>query len=114
MRCVIWNTSGDVLAFCGEYSNVDQSQGWIHETYDISAFRGQTVDIGFKASNDELYSTQFFIDDVSLLTVASTTAETGEVESVLPNSLWRLTELLQTPHQEGATRLQSRLEPSRN
>ncbi|MEA3377753.1 MAG: PKD domain-containing protein, partial [Chloroflexota bacterium] len=71
MRCVVWDASGEVLAFCGKFSNVDQSRDWVHETYDMSQFTGQTVDVGFKAFNDDLYDTQFFIDDVSLTVSAS-------------------------------------------
>jgi hypothetical protein len=93
MRCVIWDTSGDVLAFCGQFSNVDQSQNWKHETYDMSAFRGQTVGVGFKAFNDELYDTQFFIDDVSL-TVSSTTSSqaSGVSGTDVADTRWLLPE----------------------
>jgi len=113
MRCVIWDTSGNVLAFCGEYSNVDQSQNWIQATYDMSAFRGQSVDIGFKAFNDNLYPTQFFIDDVGLSVTSSTAAQANEVEFVLPNSPWCITELLEATQQGESSRLPSRLEPVR-
>jgi len=114
MRCVIWDTDGDVLAFCGEFSNVDQSQDWIRETYNMSAFRGQTVNVGFKAFNDFSLPTQFFVDDASLLTVSSTTAMVSEVELAPASAPWRLKELLQTPRQESVVRLQSRLELSPN
>ena len=110
MRCVIWDTSGNVLAFCGEFSNVDQSQDWIRKTYNMSAFRGRTVHIGFKAFNDGVYSTQFFIDDVSLSVTSSAAIQANQAEFVLPNSPWRLTGLLQAPQQEEASRLPSRLE----
>jgi uncharacterized repeat protein (TIGR01451 family) len=111
MRCVIWDTSGNVLAFCGQYSNVDQSQNWNQATYDMSAFRGQTVDIGFKAFNDELYPTQFFIDDVSLLVTASRTTQTNRVEYVPVDSSWGRTELLEAAEHRERQRLQSLIEP---
>jgi hypothetical protein len=111
MRCVIWDTDGNVLAFCGQYSNVDQSQNWIQVTYDMSAFRGQTVDIGFKAFNDELYPTQFFIDDVSLLVTASRTTQTNGVEYVPADSSWGRTELLEATEQRERRRLPSLIEP---
>jgi hypothetical protein len=112
MRCVIWDTSGNVLAFCGEFSNVDQSQGWIHETYDMSAFRGQTVNIGFKAFNDEWDPTQFFIDDVSLLVSTSGAAEKSETDPVPQDSWWHLEDSLQAIEEEARSRLQSRFEPN--
>jgi uncharacterized repeat protein (TIGR01451 family) len=111
MRCVIWDTDGNVLAFCGQYSNVDQSQNWIQVTYDMSAFRGQTVDIGFKAFNDELYPTQFFIDDVSLVVTASRTTQTNRVEYVPADSSWGRTELLEAKKQRQRGRLPSLIEP---
>jgi uncharacterized repeat protein (TIGR01451 family) len=81
MRCVIWDASGDVLAFCGKFSNVDQSKDWKHETYDMSKFKGQTVDVGLKAFNDEVYDTQFFIDDVSLTVSSGANAEAESVSA---------------------------------
>jgi hypothetical protein len=81
MRCVIWDASGEVLAFCGQFSNVDQSRDWIHQTYDMSRFKGQTVDVGFKAFNDEFYDTQFFIDDVSLSVSSSRSSEAENVST---------------------------------
>jgi len=90
MRCVVWDSSGDVLAFCGEFTNVDQSQGWIHETFDMSPFRGQTVKAAFKAFNDELGITQFFVDDVSLTISSSTNAETDSVNRIVEADTRRL------------------------
>ena len=109
MRCAIWDTTGDVLAFCGQFSNVDQSQDWIHATYDMSAFRGRTVHIGFKAFNDGQYDTQFFIDDVRLSVTSSTTTQANEVKLVPSSNHWRLTGLLQAPQQGEGSRLPSRL-----
>jgi hypothetical protein len=87
MRCVVWDTSGDVLAFCGQFSNVDQSLNWVYETFDMSPFKGESVHVGFMAHNDEDYSTQFFIDDVSLTISSSTNAEKDSA-STKPNMKW--------------------------
>jgi PKD repeat protein len=93
MRCVIWDANGEVLAFCGQFSNVDESRDWIHETYDMSKFKGQTVDVGFKAFNDDLYDTQFFIDDVSLTVSSSRSSEAESLSTVAePETKWLATE----------------------
>jgi uncharacterized repeat protein (TIGR01451 family) len=113
MRCVIWDTSGNSLAFCGMLSNVDQSQNWIRQKYNMSAFRGQTVDVGFKAFNDSLYHTQFFIDDVSLATGYTTNAQPIEMEFASPNSQWHFTESLKPAQRGGLSRQPSRVEPRR-
>jgi kumamolisin len=89
MRCVIWGASGDVLAFCGEFSNADESENWKRQTYDMSEFKGQTVDVGFKAFNDELYYTQFFVDDVSLSVSSTASAQAHSATGdAVPNTRW--------------------------
>jgi len=92
MRCVIWDQNGNVLTFCGQFSNVNQSQNWVHQTFDLSAYRGRTVYIGFKAFNDISLPTQFFIDDVSLATGVTVslgvTTDQQLSESVKPDVFW--------------------------
>jgi hypothetical protein len=68
LSCVVWDTAGNVLGSCGEFSNVDRSVNWVQSTADLSAYKGRVVRIGFTSYNNSLYPTQFFIDDVSLQT----------------------------------------------
>ena len=68
LSCVVWDTAGNVLGSCGEFSNVDRSVNWVQSTADLSAYKGRVVRIGFTSYNNSLYPSQFFIDDVSLQT----------------------------------------------
>ena len=68
LSCVIWDTNGNVLGSCGNFSNVDRSVDWLQSSVDLSAYKGRVVRIGFTSYNNSLYPTQFFIDDVSLHT----------------------------------------------
>jgi hypothetical protein len=68
LTCKIYYWPGGFLktASCGQFSNVDQSLNWIHQTVDLSAFRGQPIGISFEPLNDYSNPTEFFIDDVSI------------------------------------------------
>jgi PKD repeat protein len=66
LSCVIWDAHGNVLGSCGEFSNMNRSDGWVQSSANLVAYKGQVVRIGFKSYNNSLYATQFFIDDVSL------------------------------------------------
>jgi C1A family cysteine protease len=44
------------------------TDGWVKETVDITAYRGQTLTLVFKAETDEMISSSFILDDVVLTT----------------------------------------------
>ncbi|RDI41848.1 protease pro-enzyme activation domain-containing protein [Falsibacillus pallidus] len=59
------NTSGSPLATLLTL-NDGTASGWVKRTYDLSNYKGQTVQIAFKGTNDSSNPTDFFVDDVSL------------------------------------------------
>lgn len=62
------NTSGTLLATLATYSNLDKttSNTYSQRTLNVSAYRGQTVRIQFRVSNDSSLPTTFRVDTVSL------------------------------------------------
>jgi hypothetical protein len=54
---------GDTLR---TYSNADAASGYRQETFDVSAYAGQTVTLAFKGVEDAYLQTSFVIDDVAL------------------------------------------------
>jgi len=60
------NSSGGVLATLATYSNLNKNTGYAQKTFDVSAYKGQTVKIYFKGVEDSQDATSFVIDDVSL------------------------------------------------
>jgi hypothetical protein len=61
------NNNLGVSIVCGEFSNTDQSSGWIKQTVDLLPLRGATGTIDFSNHNDGSYPTEFFIDDISIV-----------------------------------------------
>jgi thermolysin len=64
----IRNTSGTLLATLATYSNLDKGTAGVYsqKTFNVSAYKGQTVRIQFRVANDSSLPTTFRIDDVSL------------------------------------------------
>ncbi|RAJ47048.1 Zn-dependent metalloprotease [Kitasatospora sp. SolWspMP-SS2h] len=55
--------NGQALA---TYSNANASAGYVQRTVDLSAFRGQSVNLAFVGQEDAYLSTVFLVDDVSV------------------------------------------------
>jgi hypothetical protein len=64
--------NGGKLATLTTLSNLNATPGgWVQSgPLDVSAFKGQTVQLRFTATTDGSYSTSFFLDDVSLTIIA--------------------------------------------
>jgi hypothetical protein len=60
------SSSGVVLTTLATYSNLNKNTGYAQKTFDVSAYKGQTVKIYFKGVEDAEEQTSFVIDDVSL------------------------------------------------
>jgi Zn-dependent metalloprotease len=56
------------LALIKEFSNLDAAPGFVVHSYDLSAFRGQTVRLRFASSSNGSLPTSFMLDSVSLKT----------------------------------------------
>ncbi|WP_371649707.1 MULTISPECIES: M1 family aminopeptidase [unclassified Streptomyces] len=55
------------------YSNLNKNSGYLQKSFDVSAFAGQTVNVGFTGTEDSSLQTSFVIDDVALNTSGDTT-----------------------------------------
>ena len=65
LTLTVQDSSGKVLRTLGKYSNVNQGP-FAQKTFDLSAFKGQTVRIHFSATEDLNTATSFFVDDFAL------------------------------------------------
>ena len=68
LQVQVRNTSNAVLATLGTFSNLNESTGYVLRTFDMTAFRGQTVRIYFLGTEDSSLATSFVIDDTSCTT----------------------------------------------
>ncbi|PTL76342.1 M4 family metallopeptidase [Vitiosangium sp. GDMCC 1.1324] len=62
----VQNSSGTALATLGTYSNVNASTGYVQKSFDLSAYKGQTIRVYFKGVEDSSLATSFFIDDTAV------------------------------------------------
>jgi subtilisin family serine protease len=68
LQVQIRNSSNTVLTTLATYSNLNAAAGYSLKTFDLSAFRGQTVRIYFLGTEDSSLQTSFVIDDTSCTT----------------------------------------------
>ncbi|HEY2346424.1 MAG TPA: Ig-like domain-containing protein [Xanthomonadaceae bacterium] len=62
------NSSNAVLSTLHTYSNLDKGSAYVQRSFDLSAYKGQTVKIYFSGVEDAQDATSFLVDDVSLKT----------------------------------------------
>ncbi len=62
----ILNSSGGLLGTVQTLNDSSTKNTWTHPSFDVSAYRGQTIRVYFKATTDSSLTTSFFIDDVSV------------------------------------------------
>ena len=60
------NSSGTVLATLTTYSNLNATTGYVQKTFDLSAYKGQTVQVYLIGVEDGSYQTSFVVDDFAL------------------------------------------------
>jgi Zn-dependent metalloprotease len=61
------NTAGTVLKTLATYSNLNKATGYQTRTFDVTAYKGQTVVVSFSETEDSTLQTSFAIDNVSLI-----------------------------------------------
>jgi hypothetical protein len=66
LKVQVRNSSGTVLGTLATYSNLNAATGYVQRTFDLSAYKGQTIQIYFLGSEDSSQQTSFVLDDVSL------------------------------------------------
>jgi len=62
----VLNSSGTVLSTLATYSNLNAAAGYQQKTFDLSSFKGQTIQVFMKGVEDSMLQTSFVADDVSL------------------------------------------------
>jgi Zn-dependent metalloprotease len=62
------NTAGTTLTTLATYSNLNKAAGYALKTFDVTAYKGQTVRVYFNATEDSSLQTSFVVDKVSLAT----------------------------------------------
>jgi hypothetical protein len=60
------NSSGTVLATLATYSNLNANTGFVQKSFDLSAYKGQTVQIYLVGVEDGTLQTSFVVDDFAL------------------------------------------------
>ena len=68
LQVQIRNSSNTVLTTLATYSNLNKTSGYVLKTFDVTAFKGQTVRIYFLGTEDSSLQTSFVIDDTSCTT----------------------------------------------
>ncbi|HSM88047.1 MAG TPA: Ig-like domain-containing protein, partial [Candidatus Limnocylindrales bacterium] len=60
------DSTGKVLSTLATFSNLNHAAGYQQQSFDLTAFRGQIVQIFFSGTEDTQLQTSFVLDDVSL------------------------------------------------
>ena len=60
------NSSGTTLKTLATYSNVNAASGYSLKTFDVSAYKGQTLRVHITATEDTNLQTSFVLDNFSL------------------------------------------------
>ncbi len=68
MSVAVRSSSGTLLKTLATYSNANAAAGYQQRTFDLSAYKGQTVQIYFTETEDASLQTSFVVDKVSLTT----------------------------------------------
>ncbi|WP_224366184.1 S8 family serine peptidase [Hyalangium versicolor] len=66
LTVTVRNTSGTTLATLATYSNLNKSTAYAQKTFDLSAYKGQTIRVYFNGTEDSSLQTSFFVDDTAL------------------------------------------------
>ena len=66
LKVQVRNSSGTVLTTLATYSNLNANTGYAQKTFDLSAYKGQTVQIYLIGVEDSSSQTSFVVDDFAL------------------------------------------------
>ncbi len=66
LKVQVRNSSGTVLATLATYSNLNKGTTFVQKSFDLSAYKGQTVRIYFEGIEGSTVATSFIVDDVSV------------------------------------------------
>ncbi len=66
LKVQIRNTAGTVLSTLATYSNLNKATGFSQKSFDVTAFKGQTVQVFLVGTEDSSLQTSFVVDDFTL------------------------------------------------
>jgi hypothetical protein len=66
LKVQVRNSSGTVLATLATYSNLNKGTSYLQKSFDLTAYKGQTVQVYFVGTEDSTVQTSFLLDDVTL------------------------------------------------
>jgi hypothetical protein len=66
LTVTVRNSAGTVLSTLATWSNLNKSADYVQKSFDVSAFKGQTVRLQFHGVEDSSLQTSFFVDDTAL------------------------------------------------
>jgi len=66
LQVQIRNSSGTVLATLATFSNLNHNTGYTQHSYDVSAYKGQTIQVFLTGTEDASLQTSFVLDDFAL------------------------------------------------
>ncbi len=66
LKVQIRNTSGTVLATLATYSNVNATSGYSQKSFNVIAYKGQTIQVYLVGAEDTTLQTSFVVDDFAL------------------------------------------------
>jgi len=69
LSVTVRNSAGTVLSTLGNFSNLNKSASYVQRSFDVSAFKGQTVRLQFHGVEDSSLQTSFLVDDTALTVV---------------------------------------------
>ncbi|HEY6911505.1 MAG TPA: hypothetical protein VI356_19150, partial [Myxococcales bacterium] len=69
LTVTVRNTAGTVLSTLATYSNLNHGTSYVQKSFDLSAFKGQTIRLEWVGTEDSSLQTSFFVDDTALTVV---------------------------------------------
>jgi hypothetical protein len=66
LKLQVRSSGGTILATPASYSNLNKTSGYVQKSLDLSAYKGQTVQVFFAGAEDSSAQTTFLVDDVAL------------------------------------------------
>ena len=66
LQVQIRNSSGTVLATLATYSNLDKNTGYAQKSFNVLAYKGQTIQVYLVGTEDASAQTSFVVDDFAL------------------------------------------------
>src|SRR5262249_2105529 len=66
LQVQVRNASGTVLTTLATYSNLSAAAGYVQKTFDVSAYKGQSIRVYLVGTEDSTLQTSFVVDDFAL------------------------------------------------